>query len=722
MQDTGDLFAISPASFTSPGKVNTLIPLSDGRVLIGGSFIAIGGQVTPRSLAILKSDGSLDTTFQADSNLQVTEIYAAGLQPGGKIIIGGWFKKLPVPFSYSLLRLNSNGTVDDTFHTTDISISGQVFTILVDGEKILIGGNFTSPKPYIARLNQDGTADTTFNGLGSGPDGGVRGIARQSSGKYIIVGELWSFNGVSQVGVARLSANGGLDTSFAPGGFRPSNRVAVLNDNSVVVGGENICGNNILFAWYTADGATKPTLSSPDPNSFDSITAFLPLPDGGFLIGGWHCSNCINGSPTQHEAQIWRYASDGAYQTMTSFGNESDVFALALRSDGKVMLGGQGRPETLTEVGVFDGLALLDLSNNGLEKVTTFHPLIGDEAEVYSLNRYSDGKLLVAGNFSHVDGFPRFGLARLLSNGYLDPDFHPFADKPGGWSKAALALPGGRAVAGFKDSKLYLIGLDGNLTDLSAYNNNERVSALAYQVDGKVLVGSDFGWGVRRLKADFSGEDTTFTAGDAYGAVYALAVQGTKIFVSGDFSQYNSVAVPDLVRLNNDGSFDSGFTPPVFLTDVSDPGTLYSMTPLLNGNVLVGGYFLTVGGAEHPALVRLDGNGALDTTFTSPTGILTVKTICVQGDGSIWIGGKDTSSFRNPLVYHLNENGQIDSTFQSIFQAGHYNDGFVNAVLCDTAGLSWAGGRFSLINGRPFYGLARYFLLRDKVFLPLIER
>jgi hypothetical protein len=144
------------------------------------------------------------------------------------------------------------------------------------------------------------------------------------------------------------------------------------------------------------------------------------------------------------------------------------------------------------------------------------------------------------------------------------------------------------------------------------------------------------------------------------------------------------------------------------------------VTPLLNGNVLVGGNFRTVGGAEHPGLVRLTSTGALDTSFTSPTGFSIIKTVCVQGDGSIWAGGVETS-YRNPLVSHLSENGPIDTTFQSVFLGAHYN-GTVNALLCDTGGLSWAGGMFSLIDGRPFYGLARYFPLWGQVFLPLISR
>ena len=714
---SGELFASPAASFTTPGKVNVLIPLSDGRVLAGGSFTSIGGQPAPRSLAIINSAGLLDGTFQVDPRLQVFEVYDAALQADGKIIIAGWFKILPSPYTYSLLRLNPNGSLDNSLTST--SINGQIFSVLVDGDKLLIGGNFTQPAPRIARLNLNGSLDPIFSGVGSGPSDTVRDIARQSTGKYVIVGDFDSYNGLSQVGVARLNTSGSLDTAFATGGFRPSRRVAVLNDNSVVVGGQNICGNQ-LFAWYTAEGVLKPALD-PNPDSFESITALLPLPDGGFLIGGWYSYLCFNNSPVEHEGQVWRYAADGSYRTLASFGNEADVLALALRSDGKVMLGGQGRPKTAADVAVFDGLALLDLSNAGLEKVSAFNPVVGDEADIYSLSRYADGRLLVAGNFSHVNGSPRFGLARLLANGNLDPSFQPFADQPGGWSMAALALPDGRAVAGFGDSGLFLIGGNGALTDLSAFNDYDRVSALAYQA-GKVLVGSDFGLGVRRLKADFTGQDETFVPGNAYGAVRALAVQAdNKILVAGNFTQYNSAAAPGLVRLNSNGGLDGGFVPPIFMLSEYVTAEIYVLAPLPAGEVLVGGNFTTVDGADHPALVRLDSSGALDNAFSPPSSFHIVYAICVQDDESIWAGGMDASFFRHPLVLHLAEDGQVDTAFTDVFLSAH-DEGFVSAILCNSDGLSWAGGRFSFIDGRPFYSLARYFLLRAELFIPFINR
>ncbi len=724
----GEIIAGSPALFTIPGKINALIPLSNGKMLTGGSFISVGGQPAPRSLAIINSDGSLDPSFQVDPSLQVGEVNAAALQPDGKIVIVGWFHVLPDTFTYYYLRLNANGTLDDGFYKYAI-LAAQVYSVYIDGSNILLGGNFTNPVPRIARLDQTGHIDASFN-VGTGPNGAVRGIARQSSGKYIITGEFSTFNDVAQAGLARLNTSGSLDTAFLPGGSIGGRTVAVLKGvslDTVVVGSEDICNiSRNIFAWYTPDGILKST-PAVDPNMFQSIKTLLPLPDGGFLVGGWRSPVCIGSSPTSHEGQVWRYGSDGTYQTMTSFGNESDVFALGLRSDGKVLVGGQGRPATVDQIGIFDGLALLDLANNGLEKVGTFHPLVGDEAEFYDLSTYADGRLLVAGNFWYVNGRPLFGLARLLANGSLDTAFAPFANRPGGWSTAALALPDDRAVAGFGSNELHLIGANGDLTNLSAYNNYDRVSTIVRQSDGKILVGSDFGRGVRRMKADFSGEDTTFQGGDAYGNVYDLAVlPDDRIYVAGDFSKYDNVTYPGLVRLQNNGLIDSSFVPPVFLDDVGNAGTLYGVTTLSTGEVLVGGYFQKVADVDHPALVRLNTGGSLDATFTLPGNFHTVRTICVQGDSSIWAGGIEATNARNPLIRLLSANGSVDSTYDSSLQAAHGNfsveKGKVNVILCNAGGLNWAGGRFSLSDNLPIYGLARFIQVNSRVFLPLIMR
>jgi uncharacterized delta-60 repeat protein len=257
-------------------------------------------------------------------------------------------------------------------------------------------------------------------------------------------------------------------------------------------------------------------------------------------------------------------------------------------------------------------------------------------------------------------------------------------------------------------------------------NHNDRVRALARQNDGKILVGSDFGRGVRRLKADFTGEDLTFLGGVANGAVYALAVQpDNKILVAGDFSSYDAAAAPGLVRLKNDGVndgvVDSTFTPPTFIFDEFNTGKLYGVTPLSGGKILVGGDFQTVGGAAHPTVVRLNSNGTLDSSFASPAGFNTILSICTQGDGSIWAGGIESTSARNPLVKHLTVNGSINPAFQSSYLGAH-RDGTVDTLLCGTGMLNWAGGRFGLIDNQPFYGLVKYWQINSQVFLPMTRR
>lgn len=717
---TDTLFTINPAIFTSPGTINTLVPLSDGRMLIGGRFVSISGQPTPRSLAILKSDGTVDTTFQVDSRLTVLDVYEAAVQTDGKIIIAGRFIVSPSILTYFLLRLYPNGLVDETFNT--VGIGGPVLAVLIDGSKVVIGGAFYQPTPYVARLNPDGTADSTFNGTGSGPNDTVRDIARQQDGKYIIVGDFTQVNNTPQTGIARLGTNGVLDTGFVRGGSMVSKRVAVLRDNSVVVGREDICGDS-SFAWYTPDGVLKrmPLDLDPDPNWLASITALVALPDGGFLIGGWYSAVCINGFPTQHQGEVWRYTADGTFRTMVSFGDNSDILALAVRSDGHVVVGGKGLPVRSSEIGIFDGLALLNPAYNGLERVPAFHPLVGDEATIYSISRYADGKLLIAGNFSHVNGSPHFGLARLLANGTLDPDLHPFANDPGGYSLPTLVLPNGSALTGFRSNQLFLVGTNGNLTNISALNDYRSVTALAIQSDNKVLVGS-WGW-LRRLNADVSDTDPTFTIGNVNGSVYALAVQGNKIVVAGDFSSYNGVSVPGLVRLNSDGNIDDTFTPPAFRISYTQIGTLYSITPLPDGDLMVGGSFTMVDSEERPNLVRLNNDGTIDAGFSSPNSFHTVQSVCLAGDGSLWVGGIANTYERNPFLTHLDRNGQIiPTTFPNTYQTAHYYDGAIQKLLCDANGLTWVGGTFSLIDGKPFYGLARYVPLRSQVFLPQIIR
>jgi uncharacterized delta-60 repeat protein len=117
------------------------------------------------------------------------------LQPDGKVLING------------RTRLNADGSLDGGFNS-GAGANGTILSVaLQPNGKVLIGGSFTTfngtNRVHIARLNANGSLDTTFN-PGTGADGVVRSIALQSDGKVLIGGDFLTVQGELRPYVARL--------------------------------------------------------------------------------------------------------------------------------------------------------------------------------------------------------------------------------------------------------------------------------------------------------------------------------------------------------------------------------------------------------------------------------------------------------------------------------------------------------------------------------------
>src|SRR5690606_21892439 len=100
-----------------------------------------------------------------------------------------------------IARLNTDGSLDTTFNIGS-GFNYRVYSIVTQTDgKIIVGGEFTSfngtPRNYIARLNTDGSLDTTFN-VGTGFNLSVNSISPQTDGKIIVGGWFSSFNGTSR--------------------------------------------------------------------------------------------------------------------------------------------------------------------------------------------------------------------------------------------------------------------------------------------------------------------------------------------------------------------------------------------------------------------------------------------------------------------------------------------------------------------------------------------
>ena len=241
-------FMANVSSSVSHRVVEDVLIQSDGKIVLAGWFRSWSGSSANRVVR-LNSDGTVDNSFAVRTGGGIND-YAksAGLQSDSKIVVGGAFTSWSGASANRVVRLNGNGTVDTSFVSNIGSAANdsvrKVF-IQSDG-KIIVGGYFTtwnsSSANYVVRLNSDGTLDTTFRtNIGTGPNGSVENIATQSDGKIIIGGQFTSWNGTSINRIVRLNSDGTIDTTFTTNIGTAANSLiyslAVQSDNKILVGG-----------------------------------------------------------------------------------------------------------------------------------------------------------------------------------------------------------------------------------------------------------------------------------------------------------------------------------------------------------------------------------------------------------------------------------------------------------------------------------------------------
>ena len=180
---------IAYGNITRPnvGEVYSISIQSDGNILVGGYFSDIfpkgsGTAVPAGYIYRMTFDGTLDTSFNSGGTEFDLTVRDINFQTDNKIVIAGDFDTYNGSASRGIIRLNTDGSIDTSFNVgTGFFVPGGVITdqeyeldIQPDG-KIIVGGNFrsyngTTTALGFARLNTDGTLDTTFNtnlGLGA---------------------------------------------------------------------------------------------------------------------------------------------------------------------------------------------------------------------------------------------------------------------------------------------------------------------------------------------------------------------------------------------------------------------------------------------------------------------------------------------------------------------------------------------------------------------------
>ena len=544
-----------------------------------------------------------------------------------------------------------------------VSITGSVHAVAIQRDaKILIGGSFTATggTPAVsfrnlARLNPDGTLDTTFvPPLLEGP---VHAIALQpdlappaNPDLVIIGGSFTSAGGTTRKGLARLKgANGALDD------FNPVDELAppvTVKAIALLPGGENLLIGGVFTEIETGTptrnlaGVSAPAAGAGELNwsysgglSNDAgnveVDAIL-LQDGRVVVGGKFA--------TPWSSNIARFEAGGAYDT--SFAPPSPggvVRSLALQVDGKILLGGDFTGGALGR----DYLARLNADGT----LDGFNPGF-DTAPgkgVASLLVQPDGKIVAAGTFTIGPALtPRTNLVRLNIAGTLDSVVFPEPDAP--------------------------------------------VRAIALQGDAKIVAGGDFttvGAAPRTALARFYphgalDQDASAISDDGMGQRLVQHPDGTST-VGGLFESIDGVPRSHIARLREEWSLD-----PVFDPALSIDSRVFSMLARTDGGVVVGGDFVTVNGVPQKKAVMVGPTGvpgpaAFNDGMNLNLGAWgVVRSMAQPRDGTLsedgmiymggWLSGPDPSY---EYLSRFKANGERDTDF--VPDPGV--DGEVNAIV-----------------------------------------
>ena len=340
---------------------------------------------------------ALDSSFAPALNAGA-QVYALAVQTNGQILVGGIFNSVGGAPATNIARLNPEGVLDSTFNPGTAANLGYVSAIAVQNDgRVMIGGSFGSSAGLtpanLARLNTNGTADSGFDSNLS-IDNAVNAALVQSDGKILFGGAFAIVDGYQRRSVARLNPDGTLDTGFdacvASSSGAGATALFLLSDGRILMSGR--------FTFST--GAYRDGLARLNPNG-NLDADYAPPP--GMNLG-------------------------------------SIAYALTCRSNGKALLGGNFRSFYGTAWG-----GLVQLTTNGIPD-TGFYAGTGINigGTNYAIALQGDDKFIIGGDFTQYNGQTKHRLARINTNGSVDPAFDPGSGPND--SVSAIALQSDRRI------------------------------------------------------------------------------------------------------------------------------------------------------------------------------------------------------------------------------------------------------------------------------------
>ena len=600
--------------------------------------------------------GVYDSSFNtSDNSISIEDQFNGtvndiAIQADGKILaVGAFYHLYGASTGYltrGLARINTDNTADIGFsNNIGNNFNSNTSTVAVQADqKIVVGGTFTTfagvTVNRIIRLNTDGSRDTTFTtNTGTAFNGTVGNIAIQTDGKIVAVGAFTTFNGATVNRVVRLNSDGSIDTAFTTNtgtAFSGSpSEVVIQSDGKILISG----------TFTTFNGVT--------------IRNLVRLNTDG--------------------------TRDTAFTTNLGTGFVGSTIAIAVQSDGKILVGGGFTSLNGTSINRF-----VRLNSDGTRD-TSFSTNIGTALSsggtVEAIAVESDQKIVLTGSFRDFNGTTVNGIVRLNSNGTTDMSF---ASSTGIGLGVGTATSFGRAILITPSSEILIGGQFLKLNGLTVSYFFKLNSTGART------------WPPTRLGVD--------------GKVFSIAVQpDEKIILAGNFTAFNGSVVYHIIRINKDGTLDTSFNA-LLASSSSAPSLINSVALQSDGKIIVGGDFTSFNDVSgRNRLVRLNTDGTVDTAFSANIGTAIpsgdpdeeeVRCVAVQGDNKIIIGGK-FATFNGVAaknLIRLNSDGTRDTAFMANLGTGFTHSVFsgsdrVSAINVQSDNSILVAGQFNSLNG-----------------------
>ena len=681
--NTTNALAAKVQRFTTDGSLDSSFDYSSGRLRVRRIAIASDGDYLFAGNQTLKinPDGSTDTDFTTTNGNDVRE------QVNGKVIFA----------ERQIHRYLPSGNADPIFPSSFFNGDIQRLDLRDDG-KIWVVGSFT---------NFSGTSPTTFASriilLNGDPipiaitrqpaniiqDPGTTAVFSIKATGTSAISYQWKKNGVNLVDGGDISGaqtdtltlqsisdpdagdytctitnDSGNETSDAaqlivlgiPVFLTQPEDLTSLAGNSATLTAEAVGAGAVTYQWYrngsplsdggAISGSTSDTLNISPATESDSGNYLLRATNGLGFTGSDEAVVVINANP----------AAIASGYTAPTF-NWGEFYAILPLDGGGVLAGG-------SFLNSAEGWSnLLVIEDDGSVRNTP----VTANSPVRVLLEDANGKYLVAGDFTQLNGTAVNRVARLNSDFSIDNTFDVGAGPNSSVYDLRIDENGKMIVSGFFNSW----NGDANFNFVVRINDNGTLDntftsvANTFSYQGIPLPGGDVLTGGAVFNADGNGattfdnylfrmnNDGSIDPGFA-GEVSFFAP--TKVFIDSLNRVYSNSGTGILNRFDIDGAPEPGYDNALF------NGATNSIFEDSSGRLLFGGLFTQLYGNDQPRLVRLNSDDSVDESFGVGTGPNNnVMTIAEASDGSIWIGGSFTEYNGVPMARILRLQGDSSS-------------------------------------------------------------